>query len=79
VVEWTHAAAIRPGEHAEKMSTKATRINWKSIKNEARREELKSLAAKMRRLGYARIQLNYHGANKYSIDGFNAVGGTWIG
>jgi hypothetical protein len=57
---------------------KNSRINWSAITNEARRNELKKLAAKMKRKGYTRIQLNSHGAGKFSIDGFNAVGGVWI-
>ena len=59
-----------------KMTTK--RINWSSIKNESRRNELKQLARKMRSKGYTKIQLNFHGAGTYSIDGFNAAGGVWI-
>lgn len=57
---------------------KASRINWSHITNEVRRNELKKLAAKMKRKGYSRIQLNAHGAGKFSIDGFNASGGVWI-
>ena len=56
-----------------------SRINWSAITNEARRNELKKLAAKMKRKGFTRIQLNCHGAETFSIDGFNAAGGVWIG
>lgn len=58
---------------------KTKRINWSVIESENRRGELKRLALKMKRKGFTRIQLNFHGAGKYSIDGFNAQGGVWIG
>jgi hypothetical protein len=56
-----------------------TKTKWSAISNLKRRMELKKLAAKMRRKGYSRIQLNNHGANTYSIDGFSSQGGVWIG
>ena len=55
-----------------------TRINWSTINNIRRRAELKKLSAKMKRKGFARIQLNSHGADRFSIDGFNSAGGVWI-
>jgi hypothetical protein len=55
-----------------------SRINWSAISNLSRRAELKKLAAKMKRKGFARIQLNSNGADQFSIDGFNAQGGVWI-
>jgi hypothetical protein len=55
-----------------------SRINWSAITNLSRRAELKKLAAKMKRKGFARIQLNHHGVGQFSIDGFNAQGGVWI-
>ena len=58
---------------------KTNRINWKLIENTDRRNELKKLAARMRKAGYVKIQLNYHGCNTYSIDGFNGLGGVWVG
>jgi hypothetical protein len=58
---------------------KNTQNKWSVIINLKRRIELKKLAAKMRRKGYTRIQLNGHGADTYSIDGFNSEGGVWIG
>lgn len=57
---------------------KTARINWQQVP-QPRREELKRLAAAMKRRGYVKIQLNFHGNNKWSIDGFNAAGGVWIG
>ena len=32
----------------------------------------------MKRKGFTRIQLNSHGADQFSLDGFNADGGVWI-
>jgi hypothetical protein len=55
-----------------------SRINWSAINNLSRRAELKKLAAKMKRKGFARIQLNSHGAGQFSLDGFNSTGGVWI-
>ena len=57
---------------------KNSRINWSAIPSEARRNELKKLARKMKRNGFTKIQLNFHGAGKWSIDGFNSTGGVWI-
>ena len=57
---------------------KNTRTKWSVISNPKRRIELKKLAAKMKRNGFNRIQLNNHGCNRYSIDGFNSQGGVWI-
>jgi hypothetical protein len=63
-----------------------SRINWSVIPDLSRRAELKKLAAKMKRKGYTRIYLNYHGemradparAGTFSISGYNPVGGVWI-
>jgi len=47
-----------------------SRITWSAIDNPSRRKELQKLAAKLKRKGFGRIQLNSHGAGKFSIDGF---------
>lgn len=47
-----------------------SRITWSAIDNPSRRNELQKLAAKLKRKGFGRIQLNSHGAGKFSIDGF---------
>jgi len=52
-------------------------IAWKNVP-QPRRTELQKLARKMKSKGFSRIQLNFHGANKWSIDGFNSTGGVWI-
>jgi len=57
---------------------KNTHNKWSVISNPKRRIELKKLAAKMKRKGFTRIQLNNHGSHTYSIDGFNSQGGVWI-
>jgi hypothetical protein len=57
---------------------KNTQNKWSVIINPKRRMELKKLAAKMKRKGFTRIQLNDHGANTYSIDGFNSQGRVWV-
>ena len=54
------------------------RVNWSAINNLTRRANLKKLSAKMKRKGFTRIQLNSHGADQFSLDGFNADGGVWI-
>ena len=61
-----------------KSTTKTPRINWTQIDTPTR-IRLQKLAAKMKRKGFTRIQLNYHGCDMWSIDGFNSVGGHWIG
>jgi hypothetical protein len=55
---------------------KSNRINWISIP-EPRRTELKRIAKKMRAKEF-RVQVNYHGAGKWSIDGFGENGAKWI-
>lgn len=67
-----------PRKQKENMNTKKDRVNWMNVSDAPRRKELKKLARKMRSKGF-RVQLNYHGANKWSIDGFNTSGGVWIG
>jgi hypothetical protein len=49
-----------------------SRINWSVIPHVTRRNELQKFAAKMRRKGY-RIQLNYHGCGRFSIDALKSA------
>lgn len=51
-------------------------LNWKNIP-QPKRSELQKLAQKMRRKGFAKIQINAHGSGKFSVDGFDSVGGVW--